>query len=190
MARRGLRAHQLEVVAELISQSPGKTILKRRLDPSQDAPRPNVDHISRQLRAAAVKSSRNPKIPHLMVIPKCGEGVETIELVPYDRYLWLFLKGMDKHPPGNTVDSSASTLMQRWNDTKKEATRSKLNESFFSMEDLRKELSQMETKGETKGESWPKMYDYPKNIAEDLDVVLKGLMYVYTGPSSPLGMVP
>lgn len=165
-----MRAHQFEMAADLISQSPGKTILKRKLDPSQCPPRPNVDHIARQLRASAVKIRRNPRIPHLMR-PRlgCAKGVELIELVPYDRYLWLFQKGMFKHPRVSSEEA-------------------KPNKSFMAMKDISEALTQEVE--EERSEDLPKPYEYPKNIADDLDVVLEGLNYVYTGSSSSSRKVP
>jgi hypothetical protein len=40
------------------------------------------------------------KFPH-KGMPKCVVGVDVIELLPYDQYLWMFLGTVEKYPPRN-----------------------------------------------------------------------------------------
>lgn len=97
------KADQQRVLAELMSESPYKYMLKKTLDPSQDGPRPNTAHISNNFRSRAEKIMRNTKITRFEHWgPKaCFSGVDLIEMVPYDRYLQLFMTFMKQHPFGS-----------------------------------------------------------------------------------------
>jgi hypothetical protein len=94
------KSRQLNIAADLLTEFPGKIALKRPLDPSQRGPRVNIDHVVRRLRGDAMRYTKSMKFPH-KGMPKCVVGVDVIELLPYDQYLWMFLGTVEKYPPRN-----------------------------------------------------------------------------------------
>ena len=142
------KARQLALAADLFCQYPGKLMLKKPLDPSQDGPRPNVRHIENYLRQRAkrVLADRKFKGPFR---GKCCPGIDLIELIPYDRYLMSFLDTLERFP----VDH--------------EGVEGKLKSTFID-------------EGTKKPEEDHEPFQYPENIATNIEIVLDGLMYVYT----------
>jgi hypothetical protein len=143
-----MKARQLTLAADLYCQHPGKLMLKKPLDPSQDGPRPNIRHIKNYLgqRAKRVLADRKFNGPFH---GKCCPGIDLIELIPYDRYLMSFLDTLERFP----VDH--------------EGVEGKLKSMFID-------------EGTKKPEEDRKPFQYPENIAADIEIVLDGLMYVYT----------
>ena len=142
------KARQLALAADLFCQYPGKLMLKKPLDPSQDGPRPNVRHIENYLRQRAkrVLADRKFKGPFR---GKCCPGIDLIELIPYDWYLKSFLDTLERFP----VDH--------------EGIEGKLKSMFID-------------EGTEKPEEDYNPFQYPENIATNIEIVLDGLMYVYT----------
>jgi hypothetical protein len=142
-----MKARQLTLAADLYCQHPGKLMLKKPLDPSQDGPRPNIRHIKNYLgqRAKRVLADRKFNGPFH---GKCCPGIDLIELIPYDRYLMSFLDILERFP----VDH--------------EGVEGKLKSIFID-------------EG-TKKQEDHKPFQYPGNIAAKIEIVLDGLMYVYT----------
>ena len=161
-----VKSQQWLRMADVITKYPGKIMLKKPLDPSQGGPRPNVKHIADHMVAYAAKALKDHKIHH-EDIRKCRPGIDLIELIPYDRYLWLFLETMEKHPidndnPGDDVSSGTKPLFDADGTT---------------------------TIPDSTGESDANTtFTYPEDIFKGIEVVMDGLMYLYTG--SPLLMVP
>jgi hypothetical protein len=91
------KARQLTIAADLMSEYPEKLLLKKPGDPSQGH-RNNLVHIEHRFRKCVEKISRDRKIQHPS-ISWCYPGIDTIELVPYNRFLWTFLESLEKHPP-------------------------------------------------------------------------------------------
>jgi hypothetical protein len=94
------KAEQLNKVADIIATYPGKIRLKKPLDPSQDGPRPNTQHIVNNFRGAARRVLKDRKTNHENRV-RCRKGVDCIELVPYDKYLWFFLETIRDYPPAS-----------------------------------------------------------------------------------------
>lgn len=92
------KALQIDKVANIVAAYPGRVRLKKPLDPSQDGPRPNTEHIINNFRNASRKVLKDRKTYH-QYEGHCCKGVDCIEVVPYDKYLWLFLDMIKKHPP-------------------------------------------------------------------------------------------
>jgi hypothetical protein len=136
------KARQLNLAADLYCQYPGKLMLKKPLDPSQDGPRPNFRHVENYLRQRAkrVLSDRKFNGPFH---GKCCPSIDLIELIPYDWYLKSFLDTLERFPVG--VEGKLKSLFIHEEGTKK-----------------------------------PEPFQYPENIAADIEIVLAGLMYVYT----------
>jgi hypothetical protein len=83
--------------AELITKHPGKLITKKPLDPDQGPPRPNVAHIAKYFRRVANFIKEDRVIIHSYT--GCNVKVDRPILVPYNRYLCLFLDTIASHPP-------------------------------------------------------------------------------------------
>ncbi|RDL40059.1 uncharacterized protein BP5553_00038 [Venustampulla echinocandica] len=148
------KERQLNTVADLISEYPGMVMLKSRLDPSQTSPRPSTAHMSTRFKINAKRAAKNTRYPRMRP-HKCFRGVDFIELIPYDRYLLLFLETLEKYPP-ESPDLDISGRLQK----------------IALKEDGDK----------------AQPFQYPEDISANLEVVMNGLMYVYTG--SPLLVVP
>ena len=105
------KASQLLICADLMSRFPEKLMLKKPLDPSQGPPRKNLKHIEDQLRYLAKQALQHNKLvyPEWMHYHNCKVAVDTIELVPHDRYLWFFMEMLENHPP--LADSSVDALV-------------------------------------------------------------------------------
>jgi hypothetical protein len=147
------KARQLNLAADLYCQYPGKLMLKKPLDPSQDGPRPNVRHIENYLRQRAKRVLADRKF-NGPFRGKCCPGIDLIELIPYDRYLKSFLDTLSRFPVDHV------------------GVEGRLKGLFID---------------EGKATKKPAPFQYPENIAADIERVLDGLMYVYT--QHPL-MVP
>ncbi|EPE28132.1 hypothetical protein GLAREA_04923 [Glarea lozoyensis ATCC 20868] len=91
------KCRQLNMAADILSEMPGRVALKKPLDPSQTPPS-SADHIVRLLRGKGKRYAESHIPPHRRR-PKCVAGAELIELVPYDRYLRIFLGALEKYPP-------------------------------------------------------------------------------------------
>jgi len=152
------KASHFTKAADLITAYPGNFMLKTPLDPNQGAPRRNVDHIANRFRLTARKVLRDHRILYKYK-GYCGQAVDGLILVPYDRYLEMFLDVFRKHP----LSGSESN-------------------------DIYSKLENLSLNTEVKVDTKPGKSIYPDNIAADLQVVLKGITYVYTG--SPLRIIP
>jgi len=91
------KARQVTISADLIAEYPGRLKLKKPLDPSQDGPRKNFQHIESCLRMRAKKVLKDGKLSHTFV--GCHNGADLIELVPYDSHLQFYLEMLEKYPP-------------------------------------------------------------------------------------------
>ena len=155
-----VKAGQLDRVTDLIMAYPGKVMLKKPLDPSQEGPRPNVLHIANTFRSNAKRMLRDSKFVHSPPNCRCTQGVDLIELVPYDQYLWLFLETLEKHPPADDIEGVAAAL-QRVTLTEAMGTSSLPDRNI--------------------GEAQTEKYRYPDDITANITLVVDGLFYVYTG---------
>lgn len=91
---------------------------------------------------------------------RCKYSKELIELIPYDRCLWSFLGTLERYPPKNLW------TLKRYPDLSSQFSKLSINGDDKSREEIA----------------------YPEDIAKNLDVVMRGLMYVYT--ESPLLIIP
>ena len=148
------KSRQLNMAADLIAKYPGKLILKKPLDPSQDGPRLNAGHVANRLRGDAKRVLRNRNICNRWH-GNCYPGIDFIELVPYDRFLWFFLDNLETYP----LDDPEFEAGQQF---QKLSIASALTDTTASDE-----------------ESTTK-FQYPEDIALSIKVVMDGLMYVYT----------
>lgn len=98
------KAEQINMVADVIADYPGRVRLKKPLDPSQDGPRPNTQHIINGFRGAATRVLKDRHINHYYKA-SCCKGVECIEVIPYDNNLSLFLDTLKKYPVANEYQS-------------------------------------------------------------------------------------
>jgi hypothetical protein len=73
------KAAQILKVADLLASCPGKLLLKKPLDPSQDGPRPNTEHIVNNFRSAARKVLKDRKTHH-EYRGGCCKGIDSIEV--------------------------------------------------------------------------------------------------------------
>ncbi|KAF7508941.1 hypothetical protein GJ744_008497 [Endocarpon pusillum] len=162
------KARQLVIAADLMSRFPEKLMLKKPRDPLQGQ-RTNLAHIEDGFRRRAEKISRDRRIQHQFV-RGCCPGVDNIELVPYDRCLWTFLESLERHPPMN-VDLGFRNTPQNM----------PLSEEAGQVVDSRSQVA-------GPGDELCGPFRYPEDIATSIEVVMDGLMYVYTG--SPLLVVP
>ncbi|TGO10286.1 hypothetical protein BTUL_0139g00120 [Botrytis tulipae] len=158
------KSDQLEFSAYLIETYP--RILKRPLDPSQGAPRPNTTHTVVMLERKAIKTLKNRNLSHYWDSKQgfYNPGRYVIELVPYDRYLRLLLDTLDKYPLDVKVTGLEETLAK------------------VSLHNGGQETNLEDTELATISERDPIDFKYPENIAASLRVVFKGLMYIYTEP--------
>jgi hypothetical protein len=154
------KARQFNTMAYLISKHPEKLVVKKGMDPSQGG-RQNLAHIENYFRMCARKASKDGRIHH-QYVNRCRAGADNIELVPYDRFLWTFLECLEKYPP-LSVDAGAENRLQ--------STSLDVEGKFA---ETKQDLS--------------KPFAYPEDITATINVVMDGLMYVYTG--SPLLVVP
>lgn len=158
------KSEQIKFSARLIEKYP--RILKRSLDPSQGAPRPNTTHLVVQLDRLAMKNLNSRKLLHYrgsnQRLHKSGRYV--IELVPYDRYLRLLLDTVAKYPLDVEVTGLEETLAN------------------VSLHNGGKGAFLENAESATMTETQPNDFKYPEDIADSLRTVLKGLMYKYTEP--------
>jgi hypothetical protein len=153
------KAAQWNKAADLLTSYP--TLLKKTHDPSQGEPRRNTAHITNRFRGNAKRCLNDRRLVHPRNRP-CVLGVDLIELVPYDRYLRLFLNTLPKHPPANDVDTLTSSFC---------------NVNINLIEAFGTSSRNNGTTNQVQGES----YNYPPNIASSLQTAMDGLFYVYTG---------
>ncbi|TGO30658.1 hypothetical protein BPAE_0004g01170 [Botrytis paeoniae] len=158
------KSDQIRFSAHLIEKYP--RVLKRPLDPSQGAPRPNTTHVVVMLERQAIRALENRNLSHYwdhhQGLYKAGRYV--IELVPYDRYLRFLLDTLAKYPIGIEVTGLEKTLAN------------------VSLHNGGQGTILEGTELATIFESDSNDFMYPENIAASLRVVLKGLMYIYTEP--------
>ncbi|KAH8770322.1 hypothetical protein BGZ57DRAFT_441715 [Hyaloscypha finlandica] len=166
------KANQWNKAADLLEAYPA--MLKKPLDPSQDGPRPNTAHIANRFRGNAKRCLRDRKLVHPRHRPQarwfpCVAGVDLIELVPYDRYLWVFLDTLKKHPPVGIMDDLSASLQSI---------------SLSLTEVMGTNPMPEGATGQMHGEN----YRYPPDTADNIRIAMDGLFYVYTG--STLLIVP
>ncbi|ESZ98100.1 hypothetical protein SBOR_1479 [Sclerotinia borealis F-4128] len=140
--------------------------LRQSLDPSQGNPRPNTSHIVARFESSAIKSLRDRNLYHNWLHKHCKPGTDLVELVPYDRYLWLLLETLDKHPFDIGITGLEDTLAKVTLHNEEQGTDAE------------------NTGLSTVDKENPSRFQYPEEIADELRTVLKGLMYVYTEPPS------
>ncbi|KAF7863822.1 hypothetical protein EAF04_006787 [Stromatinia cepivora] len=157
-----LKSQELRFSAGLVEKYP--RILKRPLDPSQGAPRPNTTHNVVMFERLAVRSLSDRNLYHYWNHNQCKPGTDLIQLVPYDRYLWLLLETLAKYP----IDSEVTGLEEN------------LARVSLQNEEQGRDLGDTELSVVSKNK--PTVLQYPENIAENLRTVLEGLMYIYTEP--------
>lgn len=95
------RAKEWNMTADLIAEYPGKLMLKKPLDPSQDGPRKNMQHIERTFRMNAKKILNDHHLSLSTNHTRCTTNVELLAVVPYNTYLLLFLDTISRHPLQN-----------------------------------------------------------------------------------------
>lgn len=105
------KSHQLLLVADLMQKFPEKVMLKRPLDPSQGSPRQNLKHIEDRLRNDAKRALQHARLVY-PIQNNTYRCKYTIELIPYDRYLWLFMDMLQKYPVAEKlhIDELVSNL--------------------------------------------------------------------------------
>jgi hypothetical protein len=162
-----VKAGQLAKVADLVMSYPGKVILKKPFDPRQASPRLNIFHIANRFRSDSRKCLRDHTLITSSPNWRCYPGVDLIELIPYDRYLWLFLDTLEKHPPMDDIEGIEAGL--------RKVTLSEAMGASSMLDGTNRKVQ---------GEK----YQYPADITANIKVVMKGLFYVYTG--SPLLIIP
>jgi hypothetical protein len=160
------KAWQSNKLADLIEEYPG--MLKRRLDP-QNYPSYNSLALIKPLRVHAnyALGHRRFQIRPWGQKRGCTWTFDHIEIVPFDRDLWIFLDIMESHPPENDIDDIEGWLRNMaLNDPGGSSTMFQ-----FIKDDKRR-----------------KGFHYPEDIATSIKVVMAGLMYIYT--SSGLLTIP
>ncbi|KAF7960807.1 hypothetical protein EAE96_000480 [Botrytis aclada] len=158
------KSDQIRFSAQLIEKYP--RFLKKPLDPSQGAPRPNTTHTVVMLEKLAMRTLRDRNLSHYWDRNQSlnMSGRYVIELVPYDRYLRLLLVTLDKYPLHVDVTGLEQTLANT------------------SLHNSGQGTTLEETGSANISERDPNDFKYPEDIAASLRVVLKGLMYIYTEP--------
>jgi len=111
------KARQRYLLADLMSEDPWKSMLKKPLDPSQAGPRPNTAHIAATFRKSGEKILRNTYITRHHNW-SCAPGIDLVELVPYDRHLELFMRALKKYPSNWDTDASDQLQSMSLNETK------------------------------------------------------------------------
>ncbi|KAB8304386.1 hypothetical protein EYC80_003790 [Monilinia laxa] len=157
-----LKSKQLKLSARLVEKYPH--ILKRPLDPSQSTPRPNTAHLVSTFEVYAMGSLGDRNLYHNWHNYWCIPGTHLVELVPYDRYLWLLFETLDKRP----FDVGANEL-----------------EDSLARASLRNEEQRIDSRNHVLTHVSTEISStlkYPEEIADSLKTVLKGLMYIYTEP--------
>lgn len=148
---------QLTLVADILAKYPEMLMIKKTLDPAQGSPRKNLKHIETIFRRRAKKVLQNPQLRFRGTI-FCRKGIDNIELVPYDRYLWLFLDTLVAHSYDHNADDNIDK----------------------SREYLYKHMSKLAvSRSESDGGASTDVY--PPNIRVKIDKVLEGFGHVYTG---------
>jgi hypothetical protein len=153
------KSKQLSLVADILANYPEMLMVKKPLDPDQGRPRKNLKHIETRFRLQAKKILQNHRLRFRGPV-LCKEGVDNIELVPYDRYLWLFLDTLKTHP----YDEERTRTIRD--------SHASLSAEFDAL-----------TMGENALDRSGTTSDYPPEIRAKLEKVLEGLAYVYTGSS-------
>lgn len=64
VALNAAKARQISMAADIIADYPGRLRLKKPLDPSQDGPRPNTQHIADGFRGAAKRVLKDRRVIH------------------------------------------------------------------------------------------------------------------------------
>ncbi|KAA8575034.1 hypothetical protein EYC84_004255 [Monilinia fructicola] len=157
-----LKSKQLRLSARLVEKYP--RILKRPLDPSQGAPRPNTAHLVSTFEVYAMRSLGDRNLYHNWHKHWCIPGTHLVELVPYDRYLWLLFETLDKHP----FDVGANGLEDSLARVSLQNKEQGIDLRNSALSHVPKDISSA--------------FVYPEEIADSLRTVLKGLMYIYTEP--------
>ncbi|PQE08526.1 AAA ATPase central domain protein [Rutstroemia sp. NJR-2017a BBW] len=152
------KADQIKLAADLVERYPH--VVKKTADPRQDVAECNISHILSRLRSFANQALRDRKLTHLYP-GSVKAPLYLIEIIPYDRYLWLMLDTLEKHP--FHMESP------------------ELEESFRKMvlepQPLPTNLDRLPllcTADKKESAS-----QYPEEIAGHLRTALKGLAYVY-----------
>ncbi|PQE29529.1 AAA ATPase central domain protein [Rutstroemia sp. NJR-2017a WRK4] len=152
------KADQIKLAADLVERYPH--VVKQTTDPRQDVAERNISHISSRLRSFANQALRDRKLTHFSP-GSVKAPLYLIEIIPYDRYLWLMLDTLEKHP--FHMESP------------------ELEETFQKMvlepQPLPMNLDKLPllcTADKKESDS-----QYPEEIAGHLRTALKGLAYVY-----------
>ncbi|KAF7911128.1 uncharacterized protein EAF01_002636 [Botrytis porri] len=158
------KSDQIRFSANLMEKYP--RVLKRPLDPSQGAPRPNTTHTVVMLERLAMRTLRDRNLSHYWDRNQSlyMSGRYIIELVPYDRYLRLLLDTLAKYPLDVEVTGLEESLAN------------------VSLHNSGQGITLENTESATISQIDPDDFKYPDYIAAGLKVVLKGLMYIYTEP--------
>jgi hypothetical protein len=170
-----LRASQLRVIASLMAAYP--SMLKQSSDPSQER-RAFVKLHSLVLQAERI--SRLVPFDSQKKTKRTFHGNGWLPIVPYDRFLRLFLKVVELYPPGMEV------VMQRARDKAKMAS----HVSFWvllrwfhhplSLSKLSAENQQAIKHPPNRKSLKPTIYPYPQTVAMKIIKTINGLNYVYT----------
>lgn len=178
------KAKQINEVADIVADYPGRLRLKKPLDPSQDGPRPNTQHIINGFRGAAGRVLKDRHVNHWYRV-RCCKAVDCIEVIPYDKYLWLFLDTVKRYPPANAEHCMEEVYeISILNDVA-------VSSSLHPTPSVSKSpsIATPEQFGSVAPESLaPMKFEYPVDIAIAIAIVMKGLVNVYTG--SELLLVP
>jgi hypothetical protein len=146
---------ELTLVADLMATYPDQLIVKKSTDPAQAA-RQNLKHIEFGFRKRATRTLQNRQIKPLYLPKRCDyrPGVDNIELIPYDRHLRFFLDVLKEHPVGNEAAKK---------------------------DELEKAMSTVAIASNFA--TGTQNHKYPSTILTDIQTVLDGLAFVYTGPT-------
>jgi hypothetical protein len=153
------KADQLKLAADLVERYP--YVVKQTADPRQYVEVCNISHISNRLRTSANKAFRERKLIHLD--PGSVKAPPyLVEIIPYDRYLWLLLDTLEKHPfymESLELEDSFQRMV-----LEPQPLPAKLDNLPLLCTAEKKESDSQ----------------YPEEIAGHLRIALKGLVYVYT----------
>jgi hypothetical protein len=145
-------------VADLMVMYP--SMLKMPLEPSQNGPRPNIAHVINKFRVNSISSLKDRKLVTSPPLGRhCTLGVDLIQLVPYDRSLWLILETLEKHPPLDAMEGTEVSLRN------------------FALAEAIGTSQTLNTMSETPREK----FRYLSDIASNIKIGMEGLFYVYTG---------
>ncbi|PGH05185.1 hypothetical protein GX51_03084 [Blastomyces parvus] len=176
------KAAQLRRIADILEAYP---VLVYQASDTRKAPVANVNHLVRRFRTEAEKSSR--KIA-LRVHQYSVRGLPSawlfwpnlVPIVPLDRALKLFIKGMREYPPSPDDLASASNLPRIGGGIEDKMKSLHLDSEKYVKPQL-PPLSPFSTSSAPKAEQ--PYHKYPTPILKDICIAIEGFEYVYMPPA-------